>query len=327
MTAQTTTTRRVLYTCGRENEVLRAVVLSTQVERRAQGEAWVEIKVGVQVPAEPGVTQPSVTWIGEWTERHNRMTPGRPIRLTGQQDLHFPLGIGAQVVAHLTMVGLPESPDSMTLEVRTKVVGAVGTGRSRSDRPDLPGPRPVTRPAFSLGHTIWEPQTRQAVEALEDRLNSGGIVDKEVAHPLSQPISFVDRSYDTAEDAGPVNNVAGTVTVLTGLTLTPPDKRAYMAVVIGRASLSEPGGLGATGRLRIQNATDSTNFPFGEVVLLTTNKMDVTVLALEVLTDGEPKSYVLRSTLVAGAAVQAEAMHMVGWLAPVECAVRRTEAV
>lgn len=204
--ASTRTIRFYGYAAERDNEVVRRVRIYSDVERPKVGaDTWHQVRVGVSR------SETETDWLGGWSQRERPLPAREPIDLTGPQDLNFPLTPGNVCVVEVARSGWPEDIEGTTVEWKFARVGGVRRVPDRRliDDASYPRPRRVSKPLFSLGRFVREPNVRQAAEALEAGLNTSGISEWVVPVPLFEMIGARRILYPLTETVNPLTAPAG----------------------------------------------------------------------------------------------------------------------
>lgn len=186
------TIRLHVYSAERTNEVVRRIRLWSDTERIRSTAGGIRVRVGV-------ASGDKVKWLGGWSQFRATLPKREYLDLTGIPDLNFPLERGDVCVIEVTSQGVPgQSTQGMAVEWKFARVGGVSSAPSaRRLDGSSPYPRPRdSRPLFSLGTEISDPEIRGAVQTLEESLNTTGVTE----WVLSAPVPAV--SGDDTEAAG-----------------------------------------------------------------------------------------------------------------------------
>ena len=319
MTQSTTT--HLIHTATRENERLVAVNLfADQGRPLSTGDNWLVIKIGVLKPGEVGRAHRRIDYLGSWDSRKNILREQQRVKITGQQDLFYPFAVGDILVAELTVNGQPTSEAGMSVEAEFQRLGSVSTEQDRRPvEPTMPSPRRPGEPLFSLGRHIEDPNTRAAAESLESALNESGVTTFYISYSFSPSLGFVDAPYATDDNSSTVNATSSTFEDLEEITLTPPDARSWLAILMGQGSFLG----GAQGILRIRQDTDGNNGPTATVGRSGSGDIaHAAVYYMEVITDGEAKTFKLQGS-GSTSGYWGYTKHLQGFLMPLEQATRR----
>lgn len=315
------TTIHLIHPVSRENETLVAAYLFSDQDRAVStGDSFLKFRLAIMRKGELGEDSKKIDYLGGWDSTKHVLRARQLSKITGQQDLFYPLRAGDLVVLEVTVGGQPTSEAGISLECEFRRVGEVSTERDRRLlEPDLPAPHRVVRPVFSLGRYIQQTPVREAVEVLEDDLNLSGVTTFFVSYPIAVAMGFRDIDYGSEDSDGPTG-APGPYQTLETLVLTPPDDRQYLAILMGRSSYS---GAANLADLRISNTTDGVNGdPSITYSAAPAEWHNCATFFQEVIEDGEAKTYVLEGTVDAGG--QWYFHQLTGFLIPVEQAARRS---
>lgn len=224
-----------IYSAERDNEVLRRVRLWSDMAR-PRASAGFSVRVGISRDG-------SITWFGAFSQVKQSLAARTPLDLTGLADLSFPLQPGDVCVIELEAIGTPaETSVGMCVEWKFARVGGTTqeTVSRRMDNEQFPAPHGA-RPLFSLGRHIPDPVIRQAIEPIEESLNTSGITEWVLSVALPG-----DRGFEGIEEGAMFDH--GVTAVLpagsnmtkintTSVTLVVPDPTVpYRLHVAGGAS-------------------------------------------------------------------------------------------
>lgn len=149
----------------RVGEVIRRVSLWSDTGRSRSSTDFHVIRAGISSDA-------GISYIGEWDQSRNALTARKAARITGPSDINRPLPLGCTVVCEVETTGSPETLDGLGVLFRFAFVGE--TQASAQHRPDgnFAHRHEITKPLFSVGRTIVDAPTREAVEAVASALNT-----------------------------------------------------------------------------------------------------------------------------------------------------------
>lgn len=208
-----------VYSTERGNEIIRRVRIWSQTNRNLNGNGGYVIRVGVSNQ------QGQIDWFGEWNQFETKLLAATVTELTGIDELNRPLARGEGCVIEVAPYGLPEQ-DSTGISIEWKfgrVGGVTDAAAKRLDSDRYIAPRSVNKPLFSLGKYVENRNTREAVEPLEQTLNSSGVTEWVLTVPITEPGTLIDGAGREPMPTGlftggEVNIVGGTdVQVLAGV--------------------------------------------------------------------------------------------------------------
>ncbi|HUW09393.1 MAG TPA: hypothetical protein VM537_06650 [Anaerolineae bacterium] len=189
------TSRRIhVYSTERANEIVRRVRIWSDTTREATANGGYVVKVGV------ANSSGAIDWFGQWNQNTTTLQGSAIFELTGIDELNRPLSRGEGCIVEVSDYGTPgQTYTGISIEWKFGRVGGVtDAAGKRLDSPDYIAPRSVNKPLFSLGKYVEDRNTREAVEPLEQTLNSSGVTEWVLTIPLTAP-------GDSSASVAPVN--------------------------------------------------------------------------------------------------------------------------